>query len=157
MVHGHTGRTVSRQLARAIGQLRANGVVPTTDPLADGWAVTPEIFCLHLTRLKEMTDSCGGEECEGGGEGDGEGDGGVEGEGGGGGGEYRIVAGGNGDSEPGSDRKSKSERESVAAGEEEAVVLVCSSRRRPDLRGKVQSTSNDDSVPTTSQKDQGDV
>ena len=56
MSHGHTGRVVSIQLARAIARMTADGVVPGVPPDGDGWTRGPGVFLMHLIHIKTMTD-----------------------------------------------------------------------------------------------------
>ena len=56
MSHGHTGRVVSIQLARAIARMTADSVVPGVPPGGDGWTRGPGVFLMHLIRIKTMTD-----------------------------------------------------------------------------------------------------
>ena len=56
MSHGHLSSVVSRQLARAIAQMAADGFTPGIPPGGDGWTRTPGVFMLHLTQIKDMVD-----------------------------------------------------------------------------------------------------
>jgi hypothetical protein len=56
MSHGHTGRVVSIQLAKAITLMKSNGVVAEIPPGGDGYTRGPGVFLLHIIRIKNMAD-----------------------------------------------------------------------------------------------------